>query len=78
MSGPDFTKLLEMATRTDERTKAISEDVAEIKELIGVSRKDIDSLKHSRSKARGILLTLSGVVGFVGGERFIEWLNLGR
>ena len=74
----DFTKLLEMAARTDERTKAIGEDVTEIKKLMGASQKDIDSLKHSRSKARGFLWTLSGIVGFVGGERFLEWLGLGQ
>lgn len=75
----DFSKLLEMATRTAERVEAIREDVAEIKasnrDRLNLHSKRLSDLEHSRSKVRGVLWTLTGIIGFVGGERLIEWLG---
>lgn len=75
----DFTELLKMATRTDERVESIREDIAEIKakhlKLIEANAQAIGSLKDSRAKARGVLWALSGLITLVGGERVIEWLG---
>lgn len=61
--------------RLDERTKAIREDIAEIKRDNKANTDAIGSLKDGRAKVRGVLWALSFVVATVGGERIVEWLT---
>jgi len=77
----DFSKLLEMATRTAERVEAIREDVAEIKttnrERLDLHSNRLGDLEHSRTRARTILSGLGFLVTLIGGERLLEWLGHG-
>lgn len=77
----DFTKLLEMATRTATQLEAIREDVAEIKttnrDRLNVHSKRLGDLEHSRTRARTIFGGLGFLVTLIGGERLISWLGHG-
>lgn len=72
----------EQRRATDAVILKMAEDMGHVKSSVDTlvtnqedNRKDIDSLKETRSKSKGAMALLAGVLSIIGAERAASWMG---